>query len=285
MLTTVAPSSMAIEQTSAVNSRSARVASIGENSTSSTNDLACATAARAWPRTSSRVDCSWYLMWMSDVEMNVWTRGRWASRTASAARSMSGAWARARPAMTGPSTSRAIACTAWKSPGEAIGNPASMTLTPRRASWWAISTFSAGFSEIPGDCSPSRSVVSKMMTRSLISAPVVSFCSFSSVGLRLCGRHALFPPKGEEKEEVKRERRHGRRSLPVRDVELEPDDRRPVLDAPAIGDLVDEPETVAAARGAGGAELGERPGPAPVAHGDAHAVVGLGEDELDRAVT
>ena len=39
MLITVAPSATAIAQTSAVNSRSARVASIGENSTSSQYDL------------------------------------------------------------------------------------------------------------------------------------------------------------------------------------------------------------------------------------------------------
>ena len=67
--------------------------------------------------------------------------------------------------MTGPSTSRAIAWTASKSPGEAIGKPASMTSTPSRASWWAISSFSLVFSEMPGDCSPSRSVVSKISTR------------------------------------------------------------------------------------------------------------------------
>ena len=40
-----------------------------------------------------------------------------------------------------------------------------MTSTPSRASWWAISSFSVVFSEMPGDCSPSRSVVSKRMTR------------------------------------------------------------------------------------------------------------------------
>jgi hypothetical protein len=105
-------------------------------------------------------------MWMSLVEMKVCTRARAASRTASAARSMSGACARASPVMTGPSTSRAIACTASKSPGEAIGKPASMTSTPSRASWCAISSFSGVFSEMPGDCSPSRSVVSKTITRS-----------------------------------------------------------------------------------------------------------------------
>ena len=109
--------------------------------------------------------------------------------------------------MTGPWTSRAIACTASKSPGEAIGKPASITSTPRRASWWAISSFSLVFSEMPGDCSPSRRVVSKMNTRS----SVMSLLRFGllllvSVGLRLRGRHALFPPRGEEeKKEVQPE--------------------------------------------------------------------------------
>ena len=67
--------------------------------------------------------------------------------------------------MIGPSNLRAIAWTASKSPGEAIGKPASMMSTPSRASCWAISSFSAVLSEIPGDCSPSRSVVSKISTR------------------------------------------------------------------------------------------------------------------------
>ncbi len=97
--------------------------------------------------------------------MKVWMRGRSASLTAPQTASMSALWVRARPQMTGPSTVRAMAWTASKSPGEAIGKPASITSTPRRASCWAISTFSAAFSEMPGDCSPSRSVVSKMWTR------------------------------------------------------------------------------------------------------------------------
>src|SRR3954462_3363523 len=101
MLIVVAPSSTAIATTSAVNSTSARVASIGENSTSSQYARACATEARARPLTSSRVDCSWWTMWMSEVETNVWMRGRWASRTASQARSTSAGLARARPATTG----------------------------------------------------------------------------------------------------------------------------------------------------------------------------------------
>jgi len=94
-------------------------------------------------------------------------RGRGASRSASQARSMSSALQRARPQMTGPATWRAMACTASKSPGEAIGKPASMMSTPRSLSARATSSFSARFMLAPGDCSPSRSVVSKMIRRSL----------------------------------------------------------------------------------------------------------------------
>src|SRR5581483_7659370 len=43
------------------------------------------------------------------------------------------------------------------------GNPASITSTPRRSSCSAISAFSCGCSAMPGDCSPSRKVVSKMV--------------------------------------------------------------------------------------------------------------------------
>ena len=56
-------------------------------------------------------------MWMSLVEMKVWMRGRSESLTAFQAASMSCAFVRASPQMTGPCTSRAIACTASKSPG------------------------------------------------------------------------------------------------------------------------------------------------------------------------
>ena len=124
---------------------------------------------------------------------------------------MSAAWARASPAMTGPWTSRAIARTAAKSPGEAMGNPASITSTPSRASWCAISSFSASFSEMPGDCSPSRSVVSKMMTRSG-SMPCSSLGSFLLLGdgfAAAAAARASFPPKGEEKEEKGRARHAG----------------------------------------------------------------------------
>src|SRR5487761_1798311 len=46
-----------------------------------------------------------------------------------------------------------------------MGKPASMTSTPSAASAWAISIFSLMFMLAPGDCSPSRSVVSKIVMR------------------------------------------------------------------------------------------------------------------------
>jgi hypothetical protein len=105
------------------------------------------------------------------VEMNVWMRRRSAPRTASAARRMSPGAARDRPAMTGPRTVSAMVFTAAKSSGEAMGQPASIPSTPRSASASAMRTFSVSVMEKPGDCSPSRSVVSKMMTRSGAIAP------------------------------------------------------------------------------------------------------------------
>lgn len=43
-----------------------------------------------------------------------------------------------------------------------MGNPASMTSTFMRTSWRAMTSFSSVFMDAPGDCSPSRRVVSKM---------------------------------------------------------------------------------------------------------------------------
>ena len=81
---------------------------------------------------------------------------------------MSSGTARARPHTTTPLRSRAIRRTASKSSGEAMGKPASMMSTPSHTSCRAISSFSSEVSEAPGDCSPSRRVVSKMYTRSAI---------------------------------------------------------------------------------------------------------------------
>ena len=68
--------------------------------------------------------------------------------------------------MIGLRTAAATAFTASKSPCEAIGKPASITSTPSFSSWCAITSFSSRFMLQPGDCSPSRRVVSKIRTRS-----------------------------------------------------------------------------------------------------------------------
>src|SRR5215469_6000313 len=49
-----------------------------------------------------------------------------------------------------------------------MGNPASMISTLKRSICRAMRTFSAAFMLQPGDCSPSRKVVSKMITRSRV---------------------------------------------------------------------------------------------------------------------
>ena len=98
--------------------------------------------------------------------MKVWMRGRFAWRTASQQRSMSAKLARARPQITALSASLAISLTASKSPSEAMGKPASMMSTPISSRRVAICSFSCRVIVAPGDCSPSRSVVSKIRTRS-----------------------------------------------------------------------------------------------------------------------
>ena len=99
-------------------------------------------------------------------------RGRMACRTPSQAASMSFLFALESPQITGtyPSsytslpTFFAMPRTASKSSGLAIGNPASMTSTPSLANDVAMSSFSLLVSVAPGDCSPSRSVVSNTRT-------------------------------------------------------------------------------------------------------------------------
>ena len=98
--------------------------------------------------------------------MKVWMRRRSAGCSASAARSMSPLAARARPHTTDFFRSLATSCTAAKSPSEAMGKPASITSTPMASRTSATRSFSGTVIEQPGDCSPSRKVVSKMITRS-----------------------------------------------------------------------------------------------------------------------
>jgi hypothetical protein len=76
---------------------------------------------------------------------------------------MSSYLARASAAITGRRTAAATRRTASKSPTDATGNPASITSTPSRSSCTAMRTLSAGVMLNPGACSPSRSVVSKIL--------------------------------------------------------------------------------------------------------------------------
>ena len=101
------------------------------------------------------------------VDRKVWIRPRLAFLIASAQRSMSAMPARARPQTVLSVTISAIWRTASKSPLEAIGKPASITSTRISSRILASSIFSSNDIEAPGDCSPSRMVVSKTMTRSL----------------------------------------------------------------------------------------------------------------------
>ena len=74
--------------------------------------------------------------------------------------------------------------TASKSPGEAIGKPASMTSTPSSLELRAISSFSCEVQLTPGDCSPSRRVVSKIVMSCVRGARLPSACSLLRSGRR-----------------------------------------------------------------------------------------------------
>src|SRR5512135_2016886 len=97
--------------------------------------------------------------------MNVCRRGRAQPSRARSARSTSASTDRASAATVGRLTAFATATTPEKSSSEAIGKPASRTSTPSSSSFTARRTFSASRIEKPGDCSPSRSVVSKIVIR------------------------------------------------------------------------------------------------------------------------
>src|SRR5215208_1299335 len=103
---------------------------------------------------------------MSEVATKVWSRGRAAPPTASQARRMSCSVVRQSAATVTSRHSAATALTAAKSPSEAMGKPASMMSTPSPCSLRARRIFSERFMEQPGDCSPSRNVVSKIFIRS-----------------------------------------------------------------------------------------------------------------------
>ena len=131
----VAPASMQLFTTSARYSRSVRLASIGENSTSSRKVFASAVMDTARSCTSRWVIRNWPSRWIGEVPMKTWIRARAAGSSAAAQARTSASKHRERPAMTAPSDLfAAMAFTAAKSPGELCGKPASMTSTLRRAS-------------------------------------------------------------------------------------------------------------------------------------------------------
>ena len=116
--------------------------------------------------TCSGVMRSFFSMCSGDVAMKVWIRARFAPFRASPAREMSRSLARDRPQTVDSLIALAIACTASKSPLELAGKPASITSTFSRSSCRAMRNFSSLVIEAPGDCSPSRKVVSKMISLS-----------------------------------------------------------------------------------------------------------------------
>ena len=92
--------------------------------------------ARFTPSTARRTISSLAILslnsrWMALVARKTWMRASGASWSASQARSMSSSLQRARPQIVEPRTVRAISRTASKSPGEAMGKPASITSTPK----------------------------------------------------------------------------------------------------------------------------------------------------------
>ncbi len=167
MLIVVAPALIAASTQRHRKSKSVRVPSSALHSTSSTWLRARPTESITCCSTASGSICSLCFMWIGEVEMKVWMRGLRAAFTASPQRSMSLKLARDRPAIVAFLARLAISRTLSKSPSLAIGKPASMMSTPMSSSSSATCSFSSNVIDAPGHCSPSRSVVSKMTTRSL----------------------------------------------------------------------------------------------------------------------
>ena len=154
--------------------------------------------------------------------MKMWIRERRAPASASALASMSSLRVRQSEATVGWVTAAATALTPSKSPGEETANPASITSTPSRSSCWAISAFSSGRSAMPGDCSPSRNVVSKIVILRVATAfppspPTVRrrTSGVESVGVCAYTARGLFSPlageNAEEDHEEAARRRLGRK--------------------------------------------------------------------------
>ena len=175
----MAPSRMAASMTRHRKSRSLRVASSAENSTSSVNCRARRTPSSTSSRHVSRVMRSLRgEVQIGGREERVDARPLGRLRARAPPPRCPAAGERASAAMVGRRTSAAICRTASASAGDAIGKPASMMSTPSASSARASVSLAGTSSEKPGACSPSRSVVSKMTTR----AATVAHASFVAVG-------------------------------------------------------------------------------------------------------
>src|SRR6266508_1162311 len=130
-------------------------------------------------------------MWTGLVARKMWMRERRAPARASAAASMSSLRVRHSEATVGRSTGAATAFPPSKSPGDETAKPASITSTPSRSSCRAISAFSSGRRAMPGDCSPSRSVVSKIVMRRV----TVFLLRLRTEAYRWCDRSAYAPER------------------------------------------------------------------------------------------
>jgi hypothetical protein len=101
--------------------------------------------------------------------MKVWMRERAAPLSASAERAMSRSLARASEQTVDSLIDVGNRRTASKvAVADEAAKPASMTSTRSRSSCRAMRSFSSRVIEAPGDCSPSRKVVSKMMSLSVM---------------------------------------------------------------------------------------------------------------------
>src|SRR6267143_994589 len=130
--------------------------------------------------------------------------------SASIPRWMSRSLARHRPATVDSLITPATACTASKSPFEEAGKPASITSTRMRSSCRAMRSFSSLVIEAPGLCSPSRMVVSNMMSRSFMGAAphrvpeivprrlLAPRPGTAELGLGLCAREAQQQTRQEQ---------------------------------------------------------------------------------------
>src|SRR5262249_8554337 len=109
-------------------------------------------------------------------------------------------------------TASATRATESKSPGDETANPASITSTLSFSSWRAMITFSSTFMVAPGDCSPSRNVVSKIHTVSLSCAicHLHSEPPLSMVGSKQEG------PRGKLPVALLKHKRHGQVTRPRR---------------------------------------------------------------------